>query len=147
MHQKAPPNRINSMSANYNDLFTHFEPAEPPERLLGIILQRLQKEQRLSIIKRAVLFFFVFIGSAVAIFPAFQITRAGLVESGFVQFFSLFFSDFKIVMTDWQNFIFALLESLPAISLAMFFAIILIFLESFKALLKNAKALKFIAAK
>lgn len=130
---------INDMPRNYNELFAHFKPAEPSDRLFGAILQRFQKEQRLSVIKRSLLFFFIFIGSAAAMVPAFQTTRAGLVESGFVQFFSLFFSDFKIVITDWQNFVFALLESLPAVSLAVFFITLLVFLESLKFLIKNIK--------
>jgi len=130
------------MSANYNDLFNHFKPAEPSEGLFGIILQRFQKEQCLSFIKRAVLFFLVFIGSVAAIVPGFQTTRAGLVESGFMQFFSLIFSDFKIVITDWQNFSFALLESLPAVSMAIFFSTLLVFLESLRFLVKNIKEAK-----
>lgn len=133
------------MSRNYNELFIHFKPAEPSDRLFSAILQRFQKEQRLSSVKRSLLFFFVFIGSAAAIVPAFQITRASLIESGFIQFFALLFSDFKIVITDWQNFVFAILESLPAVSLAMFFVVVLIFLESFKGLLKNIKDIKFVA--
>lgn len=135
------------MSQDYNELFTHFKPAEPSDGLFGVILQHFQKEQRFLIIKRSLLFFFIFIVSAAAVVPSFQAARAGLVDSGFIQFFSLLFSDFKIVMTDWQNFIFALLESLPAANLAIFFITILVFLESLKFLLKNIKEVKFVVAK
>jgi hypothetical protein len=52
------------------------------------------------------------------------------------------FSDFSSVAAYWQSFAMILLETLPAISLALFLAIILVFLQSIKSLTKDIKIIK-----
>ena len=112
---------------------------KPPEGLYEKVILRLKKEQRLFAIKRLAVFGLTTIGSAIAFIPAFLAVQTNFAESGFMQFFSLLFSDFEIVIIYWQNFTFSLLEALPVMSLIALLGTILIFLESLKFLTRDIK--------
>lgn len=116
---------------------------EPPSGLFEKIVNRIHKEQRLLTIRRRIAIFSVGLGgSLVAFIPVFKMLSAELAESGFIQFLSLLFSDFSIVVRYWQSFVPTLLETLPVISLIVFLTIIFVFLESLKFLIKNTKSLR-----
>jgi len=126
------------MHKDWENLFNCLETPEPADGLFDKILQRIRKEQRLSIFRRQLALFSIgVVGSSVALIPAFQMVQSELVASGFVEFFSLLFSDLGLVMAHWQNFVFALLESLPVMSIVAFLAVIFIFIESLKFLTHN----------
>ena len=117
---------------------------ELPEGIFERIMGRIRKEQRLSAIRRRLaIFSFGIIGSLAAFIPVSKLVYSSFVDSGFVQFFSLLFSDFGVVATYWQNFTMVLLETLPAISLAILLFVIFIFFESLRFL---ARDIKFILA-
>jgi hypothetical protein len=111
----------------------------PPFGLLDKILKRIHKEERLLVLRRVIIFSIILLASAVGFFPAFNMLAADLNQSGFLRFLSLTFSDFPIVTTYWQSFVMILLESLPALSLALFLAILLAFLQSIKSLTRDVK--------
>jgi len=128
------------MRKEYEKLFSHFTTIEPSEGLLDKIMERIKREKRLLAVKRRlVLFSLSLIASAVAFTPVFNLVQTDLSESGFLQFLSLAFSDFGIVVTYWQTFIMSLLETIPAISLAIFLGVVLTFLESLKLLARDIK--------
>lgn len=130
------------MRKDYEKLFTYSASSEPSPNLVGKVIQRIRSEQRLAASKwRVALFAVSLLASAVAFIPAFRMMQSGFTESGFMQFFSLLFTDFSIVMTYWKSFGLTLLETLPVVSLSVFFTIVLVFLESFVQLVKNTKAL------
>ena len=112
---------------------------EPPIGLLEKILSRIHKEERVLVLRRVILFSTTLIISLVAFFPTFNMLMAGFTQSGFLNFFSLVFSDSSTVMKYWQSFSMTLLEALPALSLALFLAVLLTFLQSIKSLTKYAK--------
>jgi len=114
---------------------------EPRQELLGLILQRIHKEERLLTIRRVVLFSTIFACSVIGLVPTFNMLMLDISSSGFNNFFSLLFSDFSVVTTYWQSFVMILLETLPALSLALFLAVILTFLESAKFITKDIKKL------
>ncbi len=121
-------------------LFSHLETPEPPEGLFDKIMQRIHKEQLfLTLKRRIILFSMALAGSAAALISTFRILQTGLVESGFMEFLSLFFSDFGVVTAQWQNFTLALMEALPAVSIAAFLAAIFIFLEALKFLIRDMR--------
>lgn len=121
--------RIKNMKINYA--------IEPPNGLLEKILKRIQREQRILVIKRSFVFSVFLIASTVSFWPISNMLLSDFLKSGFFYFFSLLFSDFSIVMVHWQSFAMMLLETLPAVSLALFLAVLLIFLQSAKSLAKN----------
>lgn len=128
------------MRQNYEQLFTHLSPPEPPEGLFNKIMSRIRREQRLTIVKRRLVFLAVLlIGSMTALVPAWQTMRAGFIESGFINFVSLLFSDASAVLAYWQNFAWAVLESLPTMGMIMFLAAAFAFLESLKFIARDVK--------
>ena len=132
------------MREDYQQIFSKLSPPEPSGDLLAKIIARIGEERKAARIKwRLVLFSAVTVCSAVAFVPLFQMLRTGFIESGFLQFFSLLFSDFEIVAAYWQNFSLSLLETLPVFSLMVFLAVVLVFLESLKLLIKNLKIFLF----
>lgn len=111
---------------------------ELPEGILDRIMARLKAEQRLLTVKRRVAIFSIgLFGSGVAFIPAFKMAQLEISNSGFLQFFSLLFSDFGTVAAYWQSFTMSLLETIPAFSLAVFLAIAFVFLESLRFLARD----------
>jgi len=113
---------------------------EPPKELYGKIMKRIRKEERFLLMKkRLAAAFLVMLGSGAMLIPAFGAVRTGMAESGFMEFLSLIFSDFKLVLAFWQSFSWALLESFPATSFAGFLAVILVFLGALKYITQDLK--------
>ena len=113
---------------------------ELPEGIFGRIMARLRAEQRLLTIKRRMAIFSIgLIGSGVAFIPVFKMAQVEISNSGFLQFFSLLFSDFGTVAAYWQSFVLSLLETFPAVSAAALLSVILVFLGSLKFLVRNIK--------
>ena len=110
---------------------------EPPKGLLEKILKRIHKEERLLAFRRIIIFSLMLAGSLLGFFPSLKMLLSDFNSSGFISFFSLIFSDFSSVTTYWQSFTMILLETLPAVSLVLFLAVVLIFLQSIKSLTKN----------
>ncbi|HBH46479.1 MAG: hypothetical protein A2445_03975 [Candidatus Jacksonbacteria bacterium RIFOXYC2_FULL_44_29] len=128
------------MRPDYEQLFTHLTPPEPPAGLLGKVMNRIYQAKRLQNIKRRVFVFsMITLGSVLAFISSAKMLHSGLTQSGFTQFFSLLFSDFQIVITNWQNYSLSLLETLPIMSLILFVGITLIFLEALKFLIRDLK--------
>jgi hypothetical protein len=119
---------------------------EPPKGLLEKIIKRIHREERLLVFKHLAVFSVMLIVSAAGFAPALKILLSDFSQSGFLSFFSLLFSDFSTVIKYWQNFALILLETLPAISLALFLAVLLTFLQSIKFVAKDVKNIIKIAA-
>jgi len=110
------------------------------ENLFQKIMSRIGEERRRLAVKRRIFVFsFGLAVSAAAFFPTLNIVKNELAESGFLNFVSLIFSDLGAVLANWQNFLFAILESFPVMSVAAFLATIFVFLQSLKFLNRNAK--------
>ncbi len=104
------------------------------------IMARIKAEQRFLTVKRRVVIFSLgFIGSAAAFIPAFKMMYSNLMESGFLQFLSLLFSDLGTIAAYWRSFVMSLLETVPAFSLAVFLAVVFVFLESIRFLSRDIK--------
>ncbi len=119
-----------------------FDLIEPPAELLGKVMKSISEERRLIPVKlRIFLLSAGLIGTIISIFPAVKMLKTGFIESGFLQFSSLIFSDAGIVLANWQNYFSTLLESLPVMSLIVFLAVILFALEFLKLLSGDIKAM------
>ena len=115
---------------------------QPPKGLLKRILKRIHKEERLLAFRKVIIFSIMLTGSLVGFVPSLKMLLSDLGSSGFDSFFSLILSDFSAVVTYWQSFTMILLETLPALSLALFLAVLLILLQSIKSLTKKLKIIK-----
>ncbi|MGA2418332.1 MAG: hypothetical protein ABSF55_03785 [Candidatus Staskawiczbacteria bacterium] len=114
---------------------------EPPIGLFEKIIKRIHKEERLLVLRRIIIFSTTLIISVIGFFPALNMLVSDFNQSGFLHFLSLMFSDFSIVTIYWQSFAMTLLETLPAISLALFLAVLLTFLQSVKSLTRDVKSM------
>ena len=127
------------MVQNYKNNFIGDIP-EPPKDLLGRIMNRIHREQRLVKIRQRIVIFSVgAAASLAAVFPAFQMLRAEAASSDFFTFSSLLFSDFATVSAYWQNFALSLLEALPVMGLIAVLAAVLALLGSLRFLTKDIK--------
>ena len=113
-----------------------------PKGLLERILKRIHREERLLVFRKVVIFSVMMVGSLVGFVPSLKMLLADFSQSGFINFFSLIFSDFTVVRTYWQSFAMILLETLPALSLVLFLGVLLILLQSIKSLTRNIIIIK-----
>jgi hypothetical protein len=114
----------------------------PPKGLLEKILKRIHKEERLLVFKKIIIFSVMLMGSLAGLVPALRMLLSDFSRSGFVSFFSLIFSDPSVVAMYWRSFTMILLETLPALSLALFLTVLLILLQSIKSLTRSLKIIK-----
>lgn len=114
------------------------------EKLFNKIMLRIKREQRIFAIRQLAVFSIITLFSTAGFVFALNMFGTKISESGFLQFFSLIFSDFRTVISYWQSFAMSLLESLPAMSLIILLATIFVFFESLKHLVRD---IKFIAKK
>lgn len=108
---------------------------EAPAGLLSTIMERIKEEQRLLTIRRRITLLSLATAASFAVFiPALNTTKAELAQSGIMQFLSLVFSDPESVFMFLGDFALSILESIPALSIAVFFAATFVFLSSLGAL-------------
>ncbi len=108
---------------------------EVPADLLRQVMSRIHNERQIAAAKRRLIIWAVGLTVAlVAFLPALNILRAGMLESGFIQYFSLFFSDTRIILAQWESFALSLLETLPATGLIAFSAVLLVIFHAARRL-------------
>jgi hypothetical protein len=110
------------------------------QNLFNKIMLRIGVEKRAMAIKRKIAVFSVMLAvSFVGLIPAVKAAHSGFVNSGFTQLFSLIFSDTAIVISSWQNFALAILETLPINGILIIGVLAIIFFSSLKFLSNNIK--------
>jgi len=101
---------------------------------------RIADEKRaMATSRRVAVFSLALILSFVGLIPALKAVYFGFVNSGFIQIFSLIFSDTAIVMSLWQNFTLSLLETLPINGILAVGVLMAVFSLSLKFLSNNLK--------
>ncbi|MCX6789330.1 MAG: hypothetical protein NTZ42_01840 [Candidatus Gribaldobacteria bacterium] len=115
------------------------------QTLLEKIMRRIKAEQKMMIFKRKIIgFSLVLAVSFFGLIPAIKMVYVGFAGSGFIQLFSLAFSDTAIIMASWHNFSLSLLESLPITGLLAIGVVSLAILGSLRFLSKNIKGLHYL---
>lgn len=128
------------MNSSYRKLFTQMNYPEVSPDLSQRIIKRIEEENKFLAFKRK--FYFCFLamtGSIVLFAQAIKWTVSRAAESGFADFFSLIFSDFRVLASYWQSYIMSLMETLPVLDFVLMAAAILLFLLSVRFFLKNIK--------
>ena len=93
-------------------------PLQPPVGLERGILRRVQIAKRRALVLKTAGFGALFIGSISMLVMSYFNLIAAFSQSGFLDFASLFFSDFGTAMANFQDFAFSILESFPTFSSA-----------------------------
>lgn len=102
-----------------------FEENNLPMGLFERILKQIHDEQLMRMKRRLILICFGLTVTVGGVIPLFRLMETGFAQSGSMQMALLIFSDFSIIMADWQNFCVAILESLPVVSIAVFLSAVL----------------------
>ncbi|MDD5750397.1 MAG: hypothetical protein PHU56_01970 [Candidatus Pacebacteria bacterium] len=110
------------------------------QALFAKIMLRIAAERRKMLLRRKIVgFSLILTVSSAGLIPAVKMAYAGFAGSGFVQLFSLIFSDTAVVMSLWKNFLLSLLETMPITGLVVAGASLLLVLGSLKFLSKSLK--------
>jgi len=104
------------------------------------IMLRIRAERKRMVLRRKITGFSIALAvSFLGLVPAIKMVYAGFAGSGFVQLFSLAFSDTAIILASWQNFVLSLLELLPITGLLAIGVALFTVLVSLKFLSNNFK--------
>lgn len=109
------------MRKDYEKLFTHLEPKEPPAGLFDKIILAIQREQKLRHTKRLVFSFLALLGVSLGAAPfSFALFIEQVENSGILYFLSAAISDLNMFFALWQDFGIAIIESLPIMGILAF---------------------------
>ncbi len=145
MHQIARFNRIYprtlmTMLKDYEKIFSEISNPKPSAGLLRRILARIESEKQSMAIRRKLFWLSVFsLVSLPLIGFSWLDFQSSASESGLFQLISLVFTDFSVITSHFQDFAMSVAEALPILTLAGFLTGMLIFVESFLTLIRNAK--------
>jgi len=110
------------------------------DNLLLTTMARIHHEERLLVLKRRIIIGFVgAVGSLAAFVFAAGLTRAELAQSGVSEMLFLLFSDPQIVFSLWRDFVYSVLEQLPALSIASCLLSISAFMWSLMYLMRDIR--------
>lgn len=109
------------MRKDYEKLFTHLEPPEPPAGLFDRIILAIRREQELRNTKRLAFGFLALLLVSLTTVPFSWTLVAGQIQdSGMLQFIEVALSDISVFFASWQDFSLAIAESLPVMGIAIF---------------------------
>src|SRR3989344_2995718 len=104
---------------------------EPPERLYGNILIRIEREKNRAARIRFAVLGTTALASTLALIPAYQYAASEFTQSGFLQYLSVVFSDSSIAAVYWKEFALTLAESAPVLGATILLSVIFALLGSF----------------
>jgi len=111
------------MRQDFEKLFSHLKPAEPPAGLFDRIILAIKREQELRHTKRLVFGFAGLLVVSFAVIPFSWSLLANQIESSGISYFiSAAVSDFGTFFLLWQDFSLPILESLPLAGMIAFAA-------------------------
>lgn len=109
------------MRKDYEKLFTHLEPPEPPAGLFDRIILAIKREQELRNTKRLAFGFLALLIVSLTAAPFSWSLFAGQIQnSGSLQFIGIALSDIGAFFASWQEFSLAIAESLPVMGIVAF---------------------------
>jgi len=109
------------MRQDFEKLFSHLKPAEPPAGLFDRIILAIKREQKLQQTKRLLFgFLSLLIISFITMPFSWTLLAQQAENSGILYFISAAISDFGVFITLWQYFSLAIVESLPLVAIAIF---------------------------
>lgn len=96
-----------------SQIFKNVSELEPSMALERAVLSRISLERNRSLHRKLVLSYAGVFGSLIALAAAGLTFGQNILHSEFWSMFSLSFSDMSVVLQNWQEFLFSLLETFP----------------------------------
>lgn len=121
----------------YKKLFKSLQPVEPSVNLIKNIKYCIARKERVACFRRLSILCITFIAVILGGFYGVRELREEVIESGFLQFVSLAFSDTAALSIYWKEFSLSLVESLPVFGIAITLGSIFILLILAKSLVGN----------
>ena len=107
------------MSKKIKQLFKNVSQMNPPEKLAGLILAKIEKIRKKRFWTKIAFSAFGVFASASASLYIFTVYGNSLLSSEFWRILSLVFSDAAIIASHYPEFFLSLLETLPAMTFAI----------------------------
>ena len=109
------------MRKDYEKLFTHLEPPEPPAGLFDRIILAIKREQELRNTRRLAVAFLALLAISLIAAPfSWTLVAGQMQDSGVIQFVQVALSDVSTFFASWQEFSLAIVESLSVTGIAIF---------------------------
>jgi hypothetical protein len=130
------------MEKDNKKFLNRFQNLEPPPELFDRIILAIKKEQELQRIRK-LQFGFLFLSIfSISIMPfSWKMLINQMINSGIFYFVSTAVSNLAIFLNFWQDFIFAILESLPIVEIIFFAINLIIFLFTIHLFLSRKRLL------
>ena len=137
------PKALTAFEKKISEAFGRKREKVTKEKLLQSVLLRIRKEERSRTMRRDLAYAGAFFASLVALFFSWNVFRAEIVQSGFIQLASLFLSDTAIILTDWRNFVLSILEALPVVAITALFSSLWLAILFLKYLVESLEKTRF----
>lgn len=124
------------MKAKLYQIFKEVSEISPSPKLEGSILARIEILQKRQIRRRLSLAYFGLVSSLGAFIWTVVEFGNAFLQSDFWILLRLLATDASLVLKNWNNFLFSLLETFPAVSAAMILIPVFVLLLSFSAYFK-----------
>ncbi len=102
------------------------QPIYNTDDLAERIIVRLSSYEQKRARRNIVLFSVLSVGSAIGAVFSWEYAQQAFTSSSFFQFFSLIFSDGKIVLANLGDYLWSLAESIPALNIALLLSSVLL---------------------
>ena len=130
------------MRKDYEKLFIHLTPPEPPVGLFGRIILAIKREQELRNSKRLAFgFLALLVISFIAAPFSWTLFFGQMAESGVLQFISVATSDFGTFLSIWPDSVMAIAESLPIMGIVLFIVNIILAIFTLRLFLYKKRLL------
>lgn len=113
--------------------------SEPAANLAERVILSIRLAERRKAIREEIVFSLASLLSLAGFIAAVRSTIQAVYASGVSEILSLLFSDFQLMVSNWKYFTLSLVESLPAMSLALTLASIAAFLVFISLSARNFK--------
>ena len=111
----------------------------PPQHLAGAIVKNIKREARRRTTLTMSLYGTTALGALAAFIPAYSYMSDEIVRTGFSEFLSLTYSDSALVITNWREMIFTILESLPIVGIVAILILTLAVLGSLRMIAQTSR--------
>jgi len=130
------------MKQDFEKLFSHLKPAEPPAGLFDRIILAIKREQELQHTKRLLFGFLSLLLISLIATPISGAMFVNQIESSGISYFiSAAISDLGTFFTFWQDFSLAILESLPVVGMMTFLLSLAVSVFTFRLFLHRKRLL------
>jgi len=130
------------MRKDYEKIFTHLAPPEPPVGLFERIIAAIKREQEMKQTKRLLFgFFSLLVISFIAMPFSWNLFAVQMKSFGTLSFISAAAGNLDVFFTFWKEFSLAILESIPILGLVLFIVNIALLLFTVRLFLHKKRLL------